>query len=62
MIACLLHTFSQAFGETVLMGYLKGLPSELIMTFGSGTGMAGFSDVFTVLFLSALGVASAKVK
>lgn len=42
------------------MGYLKGLPSDLIMTFGAGTGLAGFTDCFTVLLLSAVGVINAK--
>eukprot|EP00347_Sterkiella_histriomuscorum_P003594 403363688 len=60
IVASLLHCFAQAFGETVLMGYLKGLPSDLIMTFGAGTGLAGFTDCFTVLFLTAVGVISSK--
>lgn len=51
IIACLMHGFSQAFGEATIMGYLKALPSDLIMTFGSGTGLSGFADIFTVLFL-----------
>jgi hypothetical protein len=55
-VACLFHGFSQAFGEATIMGYLKALPSDLVLTFGSGTGLSGFTDVFTVLFLSALGV------
>lgn len=59
--ACLLHGFSQAFGEATLMGYMKALPSELVMTFGSGTGLSGFTDIFTVLFLQALGVSEGKV-
>lgn len=44
------------------MGYFKGLPSDLIMTFGSGTGLAGFTDCFTVLFISAVGIISSKVR
>ncbi len=43
------------------MGYLKGLPSELVQTFGSGTGLSGFTGVLTVLFLQALGVSQGKV-
>ena len=43
------------------MGYLKALPSETVMTFGSGTGMSGFIDVFSILFLQALGVTKGKV-
>ena len=43
------------------MGYLKGLPSDLVMTFGSGTGLSGYTGVLTVLFLSALGVSKGKV-
>jgi hypothetical protein len=42
------------------MGYLKGLPSELVQTFGSGTGLSGFTGVITVLVLSALGVSQGK--
>jgi hypothetical protein len=59
--ACLCVGFAQAFGEATLMGYLKGLPSDLVMTFGAGTALAGFSDVFTALFLNALGVAYGRV-
>lgn len=54
IFACLFHGFTQAFGEATLMGYLKGLPSDLVMTFGSGTGLSGFAGVFTVLILSAI--------
>lgn len=43
------------------MGYLKALPSDLIMTFGSGTGLSGFTDIFSVLFLSSLGISQGKV-
>ena len=51
IFACLFHGFSQAFGEATAMGYLKGFPSDLVMTFGSGTGMSGFTGVFTVIFM-----------
>jgi hypothetical protein len=44
-----------------MMGYLKGLPSDLVMTFGSGTGLSGFTGVLTVLFLNALGLSQGKV-
>ncbi len=43
------------------MGYLKGLPSEMVQTFGSGTGLSGFTGVLTVLFLQALGISQGKV-
>ena len=43
------------------MGYLKALPSEMVQTFGSGTGMSGFIDIFSILFLQALGVTKGKV-
>jgi len=39
----------------------KGLPSDLVMTFGSGTGLSGYTSVLAVLFLSALGVSQGKV-
>ena len=56
IIACILHGFSQAFGEATIMGYLKGLPSDLVMTFGSGTGLSGYTGILTILFLEALGI------
>ena len=59
--ACLSHGCSQAVGEATVMGYLKGLPSDLVMTFGSGTGLSGFTGVLTVLFLNALGLSQGKV-
>jgi CLN3 protein len=59
--ASLLIGFSQAFGEATLMGYLKAFPSDLVMTFGSGTGLSGFIDIFTVLFLQAMGVSKGRV-
>ena len=43
------------------MGYLKGLPSDLVMTFGSGTGLSGYTGILTILFLQALGVSQGKV-
>ena len=43
------------------MGYLKGLPSDLVMTFGSGTGLSGYTGVLSVLFLQALGLSQGKV-
>mmetsp|Transcript_38852 Transcript_38852/g.28737 ORF Transcript_38852/g.28737 Transcript_38852/m.28737 type:complete len:108 (+) Transcript_38852:386-709(+) len=42
------------------MGYLKAFPSDLVMTFSSGTGLSGFADIFTVLFLQQLGVSQGK--
>ena len=61
IIACICHGFAQAFGEATIMGYLKGLPSEMVQTFGSGTGLSGFTGVLTVLFLQALGISQGKV-
>jgi hypothetical protein len=61
IIACVFHGFAQAFGEATIMGYLKGLPSEMVQTFGSGTGLSGFTGVLTVLFLQALGISQGKV-
>ena len=60
IIATIVHQFSQAFGEATIMGYLKGLPSDLVMTFGSGTGISGYTGVLTSLFLSALGISHGK--
>ena len=30
VLSSICHGFSQAFGEAIIMGYLKGLPSDLI--------------------------------
>ena len=62
IIACICHGFAQAFGEATIMGYLKGLPSEMVQTFGSGTGLSGFTGVLTVLFLQALGISQGRVR
>jgi len=43
------------------MGYLKGLPSDLVISFGSGTGISGFTDVFTILFIQALSLQTGKI-
>jgi hypothetical protein len=44
------------------MGYLKGLPSDLVMAFGSGTGMSGYTGILSILFLTAMGISKGKVK
>jgi hypothetical protein len=43
------------------MGYLKALPSDLVQTFGSGTGLSGFAGIFATLILQGLGMSQAKV-
>jgi len=61
LVSCVLHAISQAFGEATILGYLKALPSDLVQTFGSGTGLSGFAGVISVLVLVGLGMSHAKV-
>ena len=61
LVSCCLHGFSQSLGEATLMGYLKALPSDLVQTFGSGTGLSGFAGIFAILILQGLGMSHAKV-
>jgi hypothetical protein len=30
IVSCIFHGVAQAFGEATIMGYLKGLPSEMV--------------------------------
>jgi hypothetical protein len=61
LVSCCLHGFSQSLGEATIMGYLKALPSDLVQTFGSGTGLSGFAGIFAILILQGLGMSHAKV-
>jgi hypothetical protein len=61
LVSCCLHGLSQSLGEATIMGYLKALPSDLVQTFGSGTGLSGFAGIFAILILQGLGMSHAKV-
>jgi hypothetical protein len=41
----------QAFGESIILGYLRNFPKNLVSGWGSGTGLAGVSGaLITLLF------------
>ena len=48
LFASVLHGITLAFGEAVILGYLKGFPTYLVGAWSSGTGFAGVS-VFLLL-------------
>jgi hypothetical protein len=43
-----------AFGEAVVLGFLKAFPSDLVVGWSSGTGMAGVLGAGTYLLLRGL--------
>lgn len=51
LLCALLHGMTSSFGESTILGFLKGFPSKLVGRFSSGTGMAGVfgSGIFLVL-------------
>jgi len=57
-ITCMVHQFSRAIGEAVIVGYLKAVPQELIIPFSSGTGVASFFSILTTLLLNEFGFAN----
>ena len=56
-IALIIHQFARSLGEASFIGYLKAVPQELIVSFGSGTGAADFFGIVTSLVLSEFGMA-----
>ncbi|CAI2371221.1 unnamed protein product [Moneuplotes crassus] len=51
LFCALLHGVTSSFGESTLLGFLKGFPSKQVGSFSSGTGMAGVcgSGIFLLL-------------
>ncbi len=48
LFSCTLHGIAHAFGESVLLGFLKFFPSDAVNSFAIGTG---FSDFFALIFM-----------
>lgn len=46
----------QAFGEGVILGYLKSFPSNLVGGWSSGTGLAGIAGSLIFIALNSLKV------
>ena len=56
-VALIVHQIARSLGEASFIGYLKAVPQELIVSFGSGTGVADFFGIVTALILSEFGMA-----
>ena len=56
ILACLLQQFAQSLGESILLGYCKAIPQELVVSFCSGIGISPFFGIFTTLVMTEFGV------
>jgi len=54
LIASCFHGIAMCFGESTILGYLKGFPAELVVGWSSGTGFAGVVGAGLVVLLLAL--------
>ena len=54
LFASVIHGLTSCFGESVILGYLKGFPAELVVGWSSGTGFAGVVGAGIVVVLLAL--------
>ena len=52
--ASCIHGLTACFGESTMLGYLKGFPAELVVGWSSGTGFAGVFGAGLVVLLLAL--------
>lgn len=52
--ASCIHGLTSCFGESVILGYLKGFPADLVVGWSSGTGFAGVVGAGLVVLLTAL--------
>ena len=57
--ACIIYNFSRWIGEATVMGYIKGIPQELVVPFSSGTGAACYFASITRLMLFEFGLSGA---
>ncbi len=51
LVAAVVHGLTACFGESTILGYLKGFPAELIVGWSSGTGFAGVVGAGLVVLL-----------
>ena len=54
LVASVCQGIGSAFGETVMLGYMKSFPSKILGAWSSGTGMAGFLGAGLYLLLAAV--------
>ena len=51
LVAASTHGLTSCFGESTILGYLKGFPAELVVGWSSGTGFAGVVGAGLVVLL-----------
>ncbi len=51
LAASCIHGLTSCFGESTILGYLKGFPAELVVGWSSGTGFAGVVGAGLVVLL-----------
>lgn len=56
LVGSVLCGMMQAFGESVVLGFLKVFPTELVVGWSSGTGMAGMLGTSLVIILRSFDV------
>ncbi len=56
LMACIINQFAKSIGEATVMGYMKGIPQELVVTFCSGMGSSTFFAFFSSLFFMEFGL------
>lgn len=56
VVGCVLHQLARSIGEATILGYLKALPQELIVSFGTGSGVATFFYMFIALLLQEMSI------
>jgi CLN3 protein len=54
--ACLVNQLGRSIGEATVLGYMKALPQELIVAFGTGQGTGSFFNLFIGLILAELSI------
>eukprot|EP01113_Clastostelium_recurvatum_P040019 TRINITY_DN6178_c0_g1_i2.p1 TRINITY_DN6178_c0_g1~~TRINITY_DN6178_c0_g1_i2.p1 ORF type:complete len:520 (-),score=130.86 TRINITY_DN6178_c0_g1_i2:40-1572(-) len=52
LLSIVITGIASSFGESVLLGYMKGYPSEIVNGWSSGTGMAGVAGSMSYILLS----------
>jgi len=56
LMSCIIHQLAKSIGEATIMGFMKGVPQELVVTFCSGMGSSSFFAFFTSLFFMEFGL------
>ena len=54
LVGAVMHGTSMSFGESTILGFMKGYPSKLVGAFSSGTGFAGAGGAGIIMLLKPL--------